>query len=195
MENTDGETQQHKGRQQDPTIVYLQPGQKAVYLHTGQDAPAPPPSPPVGQWVYQQVLPMPAAKPKASGLRISAGILAVLLGIWNILTFLLFALVRDEEPLSLPVGLLYGFHLVVAVTMLVVGIMVIAQSRMRSAQVPLILLGSAAAMIFVDFVLSEADYIPNLPIFTLVGALPTALLVILALTRERPEKQPSDTVV
>lgn len=193
MENTDSETPQQQGRQQDPNIVYLQPGQKAVYLHPGEDTPAPPPTPPAGQWVYQQVLPLPEAKPKASGLRISAGILAVLLGVWNILTFLAFTLGRDGDPLIFPVGLLFGLHLAAAVAMFAVGIMIIAQSRRRSPQIPQILLGSAVAMVFVDFVLAKADYHPYLGIQTLAWALPTAVLVTLVLTGEESEKKSSAT--
>lgn len=170
---------------QTPQIVYLQPGQQAVYVQPGQEAPhvAPTTAQLAGQWAYPQAYISPEKQQPSSGLRVSAGILGIALGAWNLVMF--FAMMVNSYGPSTPlVGWLNFLHLVGTLAVLTLGIMIIAKHRRRSKPIPAMLLGGTLGLIVVDIAAADANWLPGLATLTLAGGLPTAVLAALVLFKE-----------
>lgn len=140
-------------------------------------------TPPAGQWAYPQAYIVPEKRQPSSGLRISAGILGIALGAWNLVMF--FAIMADSYGPSTPlVGWLNFLHLVGTLAVLTLGILIIVKHRRRSKPIPAMLLGGTLALIFVDIAAADANWLPGLATLTLAGGLPTAVLAALVLFRE-----------
>lgn len=159
-----------------PQFVYLQPGQQAVYVQAPPGRPAPP-------IYYQQPYNTPVQRPPSSGLRISAGILGIILGFWNLL-MLVVMLIRISIYMPPLIGFLIFFHLVGTLAVLTLGIMIIAKHRRRSFGIPTMLLGSTVWLIIIDAFMAWNSWLPGAALFTLAGGLPTAVLGIIVLARE-----------
>lgn len=182
MESTPGNPQQQATPQQPPQTVYLQPGQQAVFVQPQQQVAAAAPLPP-GQWVYQQGYAPTATRQPSSGLRITAGILGIALGVWNLVAF--FALMASSYGPSTPlVGWVNFLHLVGTLAVLTLGIMIIVKHRRRSRPIPAMLLGAAAALILVDIAVAGVNWAPGIATLTLAGGVPTAVLAALVLSTE-----------
>ena len=137
----------------------------------------------MGQWAYPQAYMAPEKQQPSSGLRISAGILGIALGAWNMVMF--FGIMADSYGPSTPlVGWLNFLHLVGTLAVLTLGIMIIVKHRRRSKPIPAMLLGATLALIFVDIAAADANWLPGLATLTLAGGLPTAALAATVLLRE-----------
>lgn len=168
-----------------PQIVYVQPGQQAVYLQKGQhvppSAPMPAPSQSAGQWTYLQTPVAPALQP-SSGLRISAGILGIALGVWKLVMSLTFIASWYGE-MTPYVGWVMFLRIVGAMAVLTLGIMIIINHRRRSRTIPAMLLGATLAFIVMNIAVAAAGW--RLSLEALADGLPAAVLAALVLLRER----------
>lgn len=176
----------------DPSIVYLQPGQRAVYIQPGMTPPPQypqAPAAPAAPWFYaNQYTPQPPAQ--SSGLRIAAGVIGIALGAWSLLAF--FVIMANTFGPSTPLfGWLNFLYLVGAIAILTLGIMVIVKHRQRSKPIPAMLLGSAAVTMILALVLADAYWLPGLR-YSLLGGIPLIVLAILALIIEASAAESSN---
>lgn len=133
--------------------------------------------------MYQQPYSAPPMRQPSSGLRISAGVLGIALGTWNMVMF--FAIMASSYGPSTPlVGWINFLHLVGTLAVLTLGILIIVKHRRRSRPIPAMLLGSTAALILVDIAAADLNWLPGLATLTLCGGVPLVVLSLLVLSRE-----------
>ncbi|MCC3299785.1 hypothetical protein [Arthrobacter caoxuetaonis] len=169
----------------DPSVVYLQPGQRAVYIQPGMTPPVNAPAPAVpaeAPWFYANQYTPQMHKGPSSGLRIASGVVGIALGAWNTLTF--FAIMSNVYGPKTPLfGWMNFFHLVGTIAILTLGIMIIVKHRQRSRPIPAMLLGFTFVTVIVDLILSNAYWMPGV-MWSLYGGIPLMVLTLLVLILE-----------
>lgn len=129
--------------------------------------------------------------PPASALRISAGVLALIVAVIGVIFAGAFLFSKSSDGGSTPLnGWMNFFAIVGSIGCLVTGIVIIAKQRKRGGATPW-LVASFAALIVISclgFMSSLSYNLPGAPVITLPVALATLVLTVLVIVKDKSRR-------
>lgn len=130
-------------------------------------------------------------KPKASGMRIGTGVVAIVLAVVGILFACAFLFQKSAYGASTPFNGWMNFFLIVgSVGSLVTGIVILAKQRKRGGATPWLVTSFAALVVIacLGFMSSRSMGLPGAPVITLPFALAATALAILVIVLEKSRR-------
>ncbi|MGO4230157.1 hypothetical protein AB4Y72_14945 [Arthrobacter sp. YAF34] len=124
----------------------------------------------------------------ASALRVSAGVLALIVSVIGVVFAGAFLLSKSSDGGSTPFNGWMNFFLIVgAIGCLVTGIVILAKQRKRGGATPWLVAAFAACLVIscLGFMSSISYNLPGAPIITLPLALATLILAVLVIAKDK----------